>query len=468
MAETSAAGMTSFKLGMWVDRILAQVQEMVKSKDDPQAQSSRYYRFYHEDIDPVLNILMTDPSRAEAAAHLRALRDALESHFLNLPASPEQAKKNYSAIFRAGMALRNELKPEMEEAPRAEARLHDLPWRTYMDEEGHVVFDGGAGLRVPISGDISSLAKAEIIAQAIRQQPVYPDDVRPRNALNKPGGLLKIEDAKRMIVVGDLHGRYDNLELILADKDNWAAIKEGRAHLLFLGDVIHPSTSKGDLEALNYDSFRVLLLVLSLRAENPGTVHYILGNHENAHVGGPATAKGTADVGTGFEGFIVKRFGEVILHSYEDFLRDCVVAVKVRMRNIHTLAVHASLSPLVKSEQGLVNLLVKGRRGKALTEMLWGRIFEPKALLQSLVAVGCKYAIGGHTRPTKDAAKKHGFTCMLEPAFGHVHGRLLIVTSQNNTFGYLDIDLDNPPSQSVEDFKSPDGKYAFRVIKRSG
>lgn len=468
MAETFPSGMTSFKLGMWVDRILAQVQEMVKSKEDPRALSDRYYRFYHEDLGPVLNMLTADPDREKAAQHLRELRDALEAHFLTPPSSPEETQKNYSAIFRAGMALRNELRPPEEEAPRAEARLHDLPWRTYMDEEGHVIFDGGAGLRVPISGDISRLAKSEIIAQAIRQQPVYPDAVRPKNALNKPGGLLQLTKAKRMIVVGDLHGRYDNLELILADKDNWAAVKEGRAHLLFLGDVIHPSTSTGDMEALNYDSFRILLLVLSLRAENPGTVHYILGNHENAHVGGPATAKGTEDVGTGFEGFIKKRFGEVILHSYEDFLRDCVVAVKIRMKNIHVLAVHASLSPLVKNEQGLINLTVKGRRGKALTEMLWHRVFDPKTLHSCLAAVGCKFAIAGHTRPTKSAAKKYGFTCMLEPAFGHVHGRQLIVISQNNTFGYLDLDLTNPPARSVEDFKSPDGKYAFRVIKRSG
>ena len=181
--------MTSFKLGMWVDKVLTRIQEMVKSKDAPDVLSDRYFRFYHEDLDPVLNMLLADPERDKAAQHLKELRDALEDFFLRPSDAPEERKSKLSAIYRAGMALRNELKPVQEPEPRLETRLRDLPWRTCMDEEGHVVFDGGAGLRMPISGDVSKLAKAEIIAQAIRQQPVYDDAMRPRNVRNQPGCL---------------------------------------------------------------------------------------------------------------------------------------------------------------------------------------------------------------------------------------------------------------------------------------
>jgi len=464
----TAGGITAFKLASWVDKILLRAQELIKSSAPAGDLNREYFKLSHEDIEPVLNILAADPAHEQAAQLIKQLRDGLEALFLAPPGAPEARKETKSAVFRAATELRNLLNPATPREPAApQTRLRDLPWRTFMNEEGHIIFDAGGGLVVPIRGELRELAKGTIIAQAIRQQPVYPESVRPPNVRQQPGALIKIEDAKRLIVLGDLHGRYDNLELVLADKDNWNAIKQGEAHLLFLGDAVHPSTSEGDQDAANYDSFRVLFLILSLRAENPGNVHYLMGNHENSHAGGVGAGKGETDVEEAFTSFIREHFGQAVLDTYEAFLRDSPYAARIRIgRGGHLLAVHASPSILVKNEQGLINLAAQGRLGKALTEIVWNRNFDPRTLFPALRAVECQYAICGHTRPTAKAAAKYGFTCMHEPAFGHVHGKQMIVCSQNNTFGYLDIDLSYLPPQTIEDLRAPDGKYAFRVLKR--
>jgi len=469
MTDASAEGVSAIKMALWVDRTLAKVQELVKASDDPQSHTAEYFRIDQEELAPVLSIMAPDEQYATAVDLLKEFRVALENYFIGSPAEPAERKKRLSAIYRTGTALRNELKPaEQPEEEPPQTRLHDLAWRTRLDDEGHILFDAGGGLVVPIRGEIRELARPQIIAQAIRQQPPYPEDVRPKNLRNVPGSLIYIRNAKRLIVFGDLHGRYDNLELALADKDNWQALKSGDAHLLFLGDAIHPRSGLGDQREANADSFRVLLLILSLQAENPGRVHYLVGNHENAHVGGLGTGKGDKDLEQGFANFIRRQFNETVLETYEKFLNWAPIVAKIRMANGELLAMHASVSPLVRNEQGLINLTVKGRKGKALTDILWSRHFDARTIAECLHAVGANLALTGHTRPTEDAAKKYGFTCMLEPAFGHCHGKQLILCSQNNTFGYLDVDLNKKIPKTVEDLKSPDGQYAFRVIRRRG
>jgi hypothetical protein len=469
MSEASAEGVNAIKMALWVDKVLGMVQELVKSSPDPQTQSADYFRLDQEEIAPVLSIMAPDETYATAVEHLKEFRNALETYFIGPPVGPAERKERLSTIYRAGTALRNELKPaEPVEEEQPQTRLHDLAWRTRLDEEGHILFDAGGGLVVPIRDDISELARPQIIAQAIRQQPPYPEDVRPKNLRDVPGALVYIREAKRLIVFGDLHGRYDNLELALADKENWQALKSGDAHLMFLGDAVHPRSALGDQEAANADSFRVLLLILSLQAENPGRVHYLVGNHENAHVGGLGTGKGDKDLEEGFADFIRKKFNETVLETYEKFLDRAPIVAKIGMAGGSLLAMHASVSPMVRNEQGLINLTAKGRKGKALTDMLWSRHFDAPTITKCLHAVDAHLAIAGHTRPTKDAARKYGFTCMLDPAFGHCHGKQLILCSQNNTFGYLDIDLTQRVPSTVEDLKAPDGKYAFRVIRRRG
>ena len=468
MSQSSHPETAADKLDMWCKKVVAGINDLIKSKESPRALTERYFRFYQEDMEPVLHILLGDPRYETATRHLNRLRDALDGLFLSPPDDQEERKKILSTVYRAAIALQKELRPQEADQAFAETKLRDLAWRTRMDDEGYIVFDAGGGIVVPLSGDIRQLARPGIIAQAIRQQPACPEDMRPRNVRNQPGSLLTLNNAKRLLVIGDLHGRYDNLQLALGDKDNWRALKNGSAHLIFLGDAIHPRAVDGDQDAANADSFRTMFLIMSLRAENPGNVHYLLGNHENSHVGGFGAGKGGIDVQKSFAAFIQHDVSPIVLDVYEKFLRTSPIAAKVKVRNGHILLVHASPSSLVLNEQGLINLTFKGRRGKALTDMVWSRNFNPNPLRTILRNVGASLAICGHTRPTMESEKRYGYRCILDRVFGDVHGLMLIVNSQSNIFGYLDIDLTRPIPKRIEDMKAPDGNSALRALRRTG
>ena len=468
MSQDSLSGTTADKLRTWSKKLLTTVNDLVKSKEEPQTLAGRYFRFCQEEMEPVLHILSGDRQYEGAARHLKALRDALDGLFLRPPGGQDARKKILRTIYQAGVAFDNELHPPEPDPDFGETKLRDLAWRTYMNDEGHIIFDAGGGLVVPIRGDIRQLARPGIVAQAVRQQPTYPEETRPRNVRNEPGALLTLRNAKRLLVIGDLHGRYDNLELALADKDNWRALKEGATHLVCLGDVIHPRTTKGDQNAANADSFRVMFLIMSLRAENPGNVHYLIGNHENAHVGGLGTGKGETDVQQSFSEFVQRNVSSIIMDVYEKFLQSSPIAARAKMQNGSILLVHASPSPLILNEQGLINLTVKGRQGKAITDIVWNRNFNPRVLRTSLSNVGANLAVCGHTTPSKRSEKRYGYECLLDGVFGDVHGLMLLVNSQSNTFGYLDIDLTQPIPKSIVDLKAPDGNPAFRALRRTG
>ncbi len=444
------------------------MKALVDSREPHNVLMDRYFQFHEHEMDPVLRLMMGDPEHEVTAGLLKSLRDSLEVFLQTPPSDAQRRKIALAMVYKAGIALQTELQPSEEEEAVPQNRMRDLAWRTYMDDEGHVIFDAGGGLVMPISGDIKQFARPGIIAQAIRQQPVYPREMRPHNIRKNPGALLTIEDAERLIVVGDLHGRYDNLELVLADKDNWQALKEGTAHLVFLGDAIHPRSSTRNQDDANADSLRVMLLIMSLRAEHPGSVHYLLGNHENAHIGGLGVGKGKTDVRMGFRTFVERHISVIVLDAYKDFLRSAPAAAKVAMRNGQLLLVHASPSPLVHSDEGLINLTLNGHQGKALTDVVWRRNFDPEVLRACLRDVGADFAICAHTHPTAKGEARYGYKCFLDHSFGGVAGLLLIVSSQNNTFGYVDIDLTQPVPKRVEELKAPDGSAAFRAIRRTG
>lgn len=83
-----------------------------------------------------------------------------------------------------------------------------------------------------------------------------------KSGARAPSGL-------RLYAVGDIHGRADLLDRLLADIDRDAAGGDGRAQLIFLGDYI----DRGP------DSAGVIDRLVALGRERPETV-FLKGNHE--------------------------------------------------------------------------------------------------------------------------------------------------------------------------------------------
>lgn len=341
-------------------------------------------------------------------------------------------------------------------------------WRLGFDKKGRLVYSNPEGKTFPARGLTAEKVAPRIVDEALKAQRPYPKEVRPLSVLNEPGGLIRIATGERAIIVGDLHGRFDNLELILKDKNNLQDVLSGKAHLIFTGDAVHPrsSTLVGD-EAYE-DSLRVMLLIMTLKASNPRHVHYLLGNHDAAHAGGMPALRRDVRLDEQFRRVITQKFGHEVYDRYAQFLHNSPAAAKLTMPNGHVLVLHAGQSDLVLNEQGLINIFVKGRQSKALQDVLWNRNYDREKLKEFLKRLDSKFLVSGHTGPTKKRAERYGFTVLLEGVAAHAHELQVIIMAQANTFGYADLDMKRPLPDRVTKLVARDGRKAIRVFRRIG
>lgn len=98
----------------------------------------------------------------------------------------------------------------------------------------------------------------------------------------------------RALVSTDLHGSWDDFVALRARFEALRA--SGPAHWILAGDLVH-GPSDGDARSghalYGYEdaSPRLVREVAALVAADPEHVHFVLGNHDHGHVGGPRTAK---------------------------------------------------------------------------------------------------------------------------------------------------------------------------------
>lgn len=95
-----------------------------------------------------------------------------------------------------------------------------------------------------------------------------------------------------LLVSTDLHGNADDFMALrtrfLVDGPD--------THWVLLGDAVHgPSPEararRPDLYDYEDMSAEIVAEIFDLQRAHPGRVHYVLGNHDHGHVGGPHTAK---------------------------------------------------------------------------------------------------------------------------------------------------------------------------------
>ena len=109
---------------------------------------------------------------------------------------------------------------------------------------------------------------------------------------------------ERVIVIGDLHGDYENFEKIIKGKgielvDSALHWSGGKTHLVQTGDIM----DRGD------DARKILDVLMRLETEaeaTGGKVHVLIGNHEELNVGG-----------------LITRYPDYVTwHEFVDFLPD--------------------------------------------------------------------------------------------------------------------------------------------------
>jgi 3',5'-cyclic AMP phosphodiesterase CpdA len=98
-----------------------------------------------------------------------------------------------------------------------------------------------------------------------------------------------------LLISTDVHGNagdFERLEAIFAEERT----AEPQTHWVILGDVVHAPDagarkSSPDLYDFDDGSMQIVDRILALEKEAPGYVHFVLGNHDHGHAGGPHTHK---------------------------------------------------------------------------------------------------------------------------------------------------------------------------------
>lgn len=103
-----------------------------------------------------------------------------------------------------------------------------------------------------------------------------------------------LPDRGTCIISPDLHGCYEDYQRLKAIF--LAARSSEDVHWVLLGDVVHgPSPEAAVLDPHMYgypdESWEIVEDLTRLKRQHPGRVHYVLGNHDHAHLGGTRTAR---------------------------------------------------------------------------------------------------------------------------------------------------------------------------------
>ena len=108
--------------------------------------------------------------------------------------------------------------------------------------------------------------------------------------------MLTLPSEGRLIMATDLQGNvrdFQAIEKVFED----ALQKPGGAILVVTGDLVHgPELNASDWPEhlgsfYHGDSPELIARARALSDRHPGRVHFLLGNHEHAHVGGPVVSK---------------------------------------------------------------------------------------------------------------------------------------------------------------------------------
>jgi hypothetical protein len=108
--------------------------------------------------------------------------------------------------------------------------------------------------------------------------------------------VVHLPDRGRLFVATDMQGNVEDFDRMASIFESAARDSDG-AHLVVTGDLVHgPELTEAqwpDYLGTFYrgDSKTVVEHARVLAARYPGRVHYLLGNHEHAHVGGPVVSK---------------------------------------------------------------------------------------------------------------------------------------------------------------------------------
>jgi predicted phosphodiesterase len=179
---------------------------------------------------------------------------------------------------------------------------------------------------------------------------------RERDDDGAPGGIIQFPRSKTTIVLGDVHTRIDNVLRILTEGGTLAALEDGSACLVFLGDLVH-SEERGEIEEMDSSLF-ILDVFCMLKLRFPKNVFYVHGNHDSFS---PEVCKAGVPQGILLRRFLKKRRGKAYVQEVDKLFDGLAYIVAgndfaachggpVRSRVIHSTLVNLKRYPGIQHE----------------------------------------------------------------------------------------------------------------------
>jgi hypothetical protein len=217
-----------------------------------------------------------------------------------------------------------------------------------------------------------------------------------RATRGRSGGIIALEKAGDVMVVGDLHGNFSALKKVLAI----AALDRFPARHLVVQELIHGSLmypeDGGDR------SHQLLDVFAALKCQYADRVHHILGNHELAEMTGRTIGKEGEALNAKFRQGVETAYGEhagIVHEAYRGLFAAMPLAVRTknRVQVCHTIPDAIDLERL---DLGLLGLdqwpeEATKRRG-TIYALTWGRDTSPETADRFAVLVDADYFITGH------------------------------------------------------------------------
>ena len=217
---------------------------------------------------------------------------------------------------------------------------------------------------------------------------------------------MVLPDRGKLILATDLQGHVNDFDRVATVFEEAARGPDG-AVLVITGDLVHgPELNEEDWpEYLGSfylgDSVTVLERARDLQRRYPGRVHYLLGNHEHAHIGGPIVAKFFPDEAMRLEDLL----GEERTFAMQEWFKTwpfVAVAPKAGLVMLHA-APHARIASIDELDQ----LVFDNSNGLTLEEMaargtlgalLWARTTSSERAWNFLKAIdpNASVAVYGH------------------------------------------------------------------------
>jgi Calcineurin-like phosphoesterase len=217
-----------------------------------------------------------------------------------------------------------------------------------------------------------------------------------RNTPGRSGGIVSLEAASEVLVVGDLHGNLPTFKQVLVT----AALDRHPTRHLVLQELIHGPVSYP--EDGGDRSHQLLDVVAALKCQYPHRAHLILGNHELSELTGRTIGKDGETLNAKFMHGITTAYGDSATEIYDAY-KALFAALPLGIRTSNRVYVCHTIPDAPDLDTLDLDLLkadhwpepAMKRRG-TIYALTWGRDTSPETADRFAAMIDADFFITGH------------------------------------------------------------------------